>query len=289
LRLNPVAFYTACRFSTPQIMAQMMKHSLAGATEECPYPWILSSHISAEGAKALLQAYPQGVLQASSCLSSFCPLDFFLMSPEMIKQRDFDLSCWTKFKLMLVAAECCYADDMNQDSGLSPVQVILKRILSRPGVLDDTERARHILWLLQQLCRSDRWIFEKQSPEGMFPLHFVLSHKCTEDQSGLVASRELVKLLLVAHPLSARHLIRGRLAIHMAVENGWPCHDLLLSLYPESLDIRDPATGFVPFQVAASSKAGGISLDVTFELFRANPMHVDRRLAHQGPRVGAQA
>jgi hypothetical protein len=86
-----------------------------------------------------------------------------------------------------------------------------------------------------------------------------------------------VKILLAANPSSARYCLKGRLPIHVAVENGWPCHDLLLSVYPEALDIRDPATGFVPFQAAASSGGNSVSglpsLDVTFELFRANPMY----------------
>ena len=74
----------------------------------------------------------------------------------------------------------------------------------------------------------------------------------------------------------------------MAVVNGWPCHDLLLSVYPESLDIQDPMTGFVPFLGAAAAASvidvttnggdsgePGLSLDMTFELFKANPVHAD--------------
>lgn len=149
------------------------------------------------------------------------------------------------------------------------------------------ERAQHVLWLLHQLRRSDRWVFEKPSSDddgGLYPLHYVLSHKCTKDETGLVASRELVKILLSACPSSARQPFDGgRLPIHMAIVNGWPCHDLLLSVYPESLDKRDPSTGFVPFQAAAAAAASGcddngapgLSLDMTFELLRANPVHAD--------------
>jgi hypothetical protein len=158
---NTVAFFAACRLATAQtVTTQLMNHSLQTSTsstttstttdntsifsasiiilteEECPYPWILSNHVSVEGAKAMLQAYPQGVLQTSSYLSSLCPLDFFLMSPEMIKQRNFDRNIWTKFKLMLVAADCCDEErnHENNPDGISPIHVILKRILSRPGM-----------------------------------------------------------------------------------------------------------------------------------------------------------
>lgn len=127
--------------------------------------------------------------------------------------------------------------------------------------------------MLRQLRCTDRWVFEKPSSDGLYPLHYVLNHKCTEDKAGLVASRELIKTLLSAHPTSARHpALGGRLPIHLAVENGWPCHDLLLSVYPEALGVPDPVTGLLPFQSAASSHAvSDLSLDVTFELFRANP------------------
>jgi hypothetical protein len=143
LRLNSDAFFTACRFTTAQTITQMMNHSLLRTTtggacmkQECPYPWILSNHVSVEGANAMIQAYPQGILQSSSFLSSLCPLDFFLMSPEIIKKRNFDKNIWTKFKLMLVAAECHeeHNNHEKQNSGLSPVHVILERILSRPGM-----------------------------------------------------------------------------------------------------------------------------------------------------------
>jgi hypothetical protein len=143
LRCNPVAFFTACRFATPQTVTQMMNHCLRtgiivtddNKNDECPYPWILSNHISADGAKAILQAYPQGVLQPSSALSSLCPLDFFLMAPEMTQQRKFDMNMWTKFKLILVAAEHCdNRQEQDENRSLSPVHVILKRILSRSGM-----------------------------------------------------------------------------------------------------------------------------------------------------------
>jgi hypothetical protein len=141
LKHNPVAFFSACRYSTPKIIAQMTTHLVTQTDvccpgNECPYPWILSDQVTAEGAKAMLQVYPQGVLQTSSCLLSLCPLDFFLMSPVMVQQRDFNRSVWTKFKLMLVAADYSSARNTqkDQEKGLAPVHVILKRVLSRPGM-----------------------------------------------------------------------------------------------------------------------------------------------------------
>ena len=168
LRCNPVAFFTACRFAAPQTVTQMMNHCLRTGVinsknneeQECPYPWILSSHISADGAKSILQAYPQGVLQRSSSLSDgLCPLDFILMSPEMVQQRKFDMTMWTKFKLILVAAERCVANSSGgcdgtqkrEDAGLSPVHVILKRIMSRPGMYGGNRNIRFLVQGLEWL------------------------------------------------------------------------------------------------------------------------------------------
>ena len=60
------------------------------------------------------------------------------------------------------------------------------------------------------------------------------------------------------------------------IENGWPCHDLLLSIWPESIEMSDPRTGLLPFQSAVTTTAPSessmdLSLDVAFELLRANP------------------
>lgn len=280
-----VAFHRACRSgdeATMKVLSRSLRDCADDGGGECPYPWILSHGVSTEGMKALLEAYPQGILQPSRYLSSFCPLDFFLMSSEMTSKRSFDANLWNKFKLMLIAAACCEGERFRGEcqlkdaaGGFLPVHMILKRILSRHDFLEDAERARHVLWLLDQIRQSDGWVFERESRDGLYPLHFVLGHRCGGSHSDLAASRALVMLLLAACPSSARHPAwGGRLPIHIAIENGWPCHDLLLSLYPEALETRDPATGLLPFQTAAANAgvASGLALDVTFELFRANPM-----------------
>ena len=146
--------------------------------------------------------------------------------------------------------------------------------------------AHHVLWLLHQLRLTDRWVFEKRADDGSFPLHFVLVQPCNLEGSGLTVARELVKILLEAHPISARQVYHGRLPLHLAIENGWPCHDLLLAAFPEALDIPDPKTELYPFQTAARAKesCSQCELDLTYELLRANPTH-----AMQGTRVRAQA
>jgi hypothetical protein len=157
--------------------------------------------------------------------------------------------------------------------------------------LEDLERAQHILWLLQELRLSDEWVFQKQrmqfSTESLFPLHLLLSHKCiASSQPAMVAARELCKIIIEADCLAVMHGIstgEALFPLHMAIENGWPCHDLLLSVWPESIEMPDPRTGLLPFQSASSKSpwttstrtnatAPDMSLSITFELLRANPI-----------------
>ena len=126
-------------------------------------------------------------------------------------------------------------------------------------------------------------MFEKVDGDGSYPVHMLLRERCVVSEGGLRVAREVIKILLEACPSSGRHMLKGRTALHLAVANGWPCHDLLLALHPESLDMRDPSTKLYPFQTAAirsteQSAVGKVdtsscSLDVTYELFRANPTH----------------
>jgi hypothetical protein len=146
--------------------------------------------------------------------------------------------------------------------------------------------------LLHELRSSDEWVFQKQRPQfskdGLFPLHLLLSHKCiASSQSALVACRELCKIIIKADSLAVMHGIstsgEALYPLHMAIENGWPCHDLLMAIWPESIEIPDPRTGLLPFQSASSTlpllstpirlntAAPDLSLDITFELLRANP------------------
>ena len=108
----------------------------------------------------------------------------------------------------------------------------------------------------------------------------MLGEKCNVADEGLHVAREMIKILLEACPGCAKQMVEGRTLLHLALLNGWPCHDLLLALHPESLDIQDPETSLYPFQTAAvrsteqsTVDSMGYSLDVTFELFRANPSH----------------
>eukprot|EP00526_Cylindrotheca_closterium_P010303 CAMPEP_0113612314 /NCGR_PEP_ID=MMETSP0017_2-20120614/6034_1 /TAXON_ID=2856 /ORGANISM="Cylindrotheca closterium" /LENGTH=405 /DNA_ID=CAMNT_0000521341 /DNA_START=183 /DNA_END=1400 /DNA_ORIENTATION=- /assembly_acc=CAM_ASM_000147 len=317
LMYNPAAFFMACRhYTTNQsVLVAMVKHSLSSrdpSDSECPFPWILSDLVTVSAAQAILEIYPQGVLEPSPMLSGKTLLDYLLRSSELQKhQQESGVSSnlWTKLKLILVSAECSQQANCNackKNGTLSPAHVLLKRVLSYPDFFDNVSVARNTIWLLNQLASTDAWIFQKPDPKGIYPLHVVLQQECTpQHHTGKVIARELVKTLLQVHPQSARCLLHQRLPIHWAVEHNWPCHDLLLAVYPEALDAQDSTSELYPFQIAAAAAASvstrtsapckqaesmsSVSaLDITFELLRANPTHVRPMPAkHHGVRAEA--
>lgn len=132
LNQNPAAFFTACRDASSEVLVTMLRHCVKArkGSVECPYPWLISGHVSLEGAKCLIEAYPQGVLEESRLLGGHNLLDYFLMSEDMVEQRRFDVTLWNKFKLILLAAGYSRGE-----SNLLPVHTIIRRVVSRPGKL----------------------------------------------------------------------------------------------------------------------------------------------------------
>jgi hypothetical protein len=278
---NPAAFFTACRDASSDVLKLLMRHNLTRSESscindkktECPYPWILSEHISLEGAKSLIELYPQGVLMPSTYLKGYCPLDYFLFSQDMIDQREFDVTTWNKFKMMLFASDCCCCPVV-----ISPAHAFLDRIYSNSEFFVNKKVAQHVLWLLHQLRWTDRWVFGKLGRDGSFPLQYLLCHPCVTKEC-MVAARELVKIVLEAFPSASCQVMKGRVALHLAIENGWPCHDLLLAAYPDALNLADPSTGLLPFQTAAeANESSDDILDLTYELLRANPTNARMKI-----------
>lgn len=139
LNHNPAAFSIACHHASSKIIAEMTRHTMTNSwcfkeeeEEDCPYPWIVSNLITVEGLQAILEVYPHGVLQKSSLLSNLSPLDYFLKSTDMIEKRNVDAALWSKFKLLLVAAE--YSESSKPVKECCPVHILLKRILSYQGM-----------------------------------------------------------------------------------------------------------------------------------------------------------
>lgn len=143
---NPAAFFTACHFgASSEMLAEMMRYALrcqrlTDVENDCPYPWIVSDLLTVEGVQALLEVFPQGVLQKSKFLSGYSPLDYFLRSPALSEKQCFDAKLWSKFKLVLVATECCTSPaSQTPRVSLSPAHVLLTRLMSFPGMFHDIQ------------------------------------------------------------------------------------------------------------------------------------------------------
>jgi len=83
-------------------------------------------------------------------------------------------------------------------------------------------------------------------------LHTVLSSTYSP-RFGIKGARRIIQYFLRKNPQAAITTnCRGRFPLHLAIENGWPVHDLIISMAPAALDQIDGWSMFYPFQVAAS-------------------------------------
>lgn len=102
---------------------------------------------------------------------------------------------------------------------------------------------------------------------------------------GVYGARKLVRYVLQKFPMVGELTnALGRYPIHLAIENGWPCHDIIVGSAPFTLEIIDPISGMYPFQVAACANCrksdGGESgdskqLSTLYEIIRECPLLIE--------------
>ena len=82
------------------------------------------------------------------------------------------------------------------------------------------------------------------------------------DRFGISGARELIKFVLKKYPsVGMAPDANGKLPIHIAIENGWPVHDLIVGAAPHTLEVKDPVTGLYPFLLAASITTKTTTID----------------------------
>jgi len=240
------------------------------------------SHVSAEAADAIIQEYPQGVLQPCDG-SKYSLLDRTLFSVDNFKLRQPDPSWWDKLILMLKVAEHGSA---LEEEGLHfhPIHFLVQKVVARPEFFKNRKVAQLTVWLLHQLSLKYPCLFRAMDGNGDTPLHVALRASCIAGPGSIAHAKDLVAILVDAYNRSASIVTReGRLPLFMALENGWPCHDVLVRAAPHSLHRRDPITCLYPFQVAACSKPskqrnkrakteGAGELDLIYDLLRQDPL-----------------
>lgn len=92
----------------------------------------------------------------------------------------------------------------------------------------------------------------EQDDGNNLALHIVLSGSY-HPRFGIKGARKIIQFFLRRNPLAAiKANGHGRFPLHLAIENGWPVHDLIISMAPAALDQVDGWSKFYAFQIAAS-------------------------------------
>lgn len=285
LVMNVSAYFTASQCHDLSIIRSLVRfYQKRQATDSCPYSWITMSHVSVEAAEAVIREYPQGVLQKCDG-SKVCLLDRILFSVDDFKHRQPDPSWWEKLVLMLKAAEHPTLEE--EKTQFNPIHFLVRRVVTHSEFFKNRKVAQLVVWLLHQLRLKFPSLFRIVDSNGDAPLHVVLRATC-KTGPGFAYARDLVAVLVDSYRQSASLVTReeGRLPLFVGLENGWPCHDVLLRAAPHSLHRRDPRTCLYPFQVAACAKPstkkrskrartdGPGDLDVIYSLLRQDPLQV---------------
>lgn len=113
-------------------------------------------------------------------------------------------------------------------------------------------------------------------------IHDILSGKC-HTRFGISGARRILRSVLHQSPKAAEISdLNGKLAIHYALEHGWPCYDLIILACPTALELKDATSGLLPFHIAAltgTHKPHNDEIDITlkfqlsilFEVIREAP------------------
>jgi hypothetical protein len=109
-------------------------------------------------------------------------------------------------------------------------------------------------------------------------IHDVLCSKIHQ-RLGVTGARSLIKFILKTFPSSVdKPNEEGCLPLHLAIEHGWPCHDMLVKAFPYGLEVKDPRSGFYPFLLATNAesqvndKKESAELCTLFELIKWGPL-----------------
>ena len=102
---------------------------------------------------------------------------------------------------------------------------------------------------------------------------------------GISGARALTKFVLDKFPsLAETPNAHGCYPIHLAIANGWPCHDLIVGAAPFTLEMKNK-NDMYPYQIAACAKGSNssigrnetIRLSTLFEIIREGPLLLEDR------------
>lgn len=120
-----------------------------------------------------------------------------------------------------------------------------------------------------------RAVQERNGRDGELSLHSVVSGTY-HSRFGIGGARQIVTYFLAKYANAAKiQNSSGELPLHLAIVNGWPCHDLLVAAAPMALETRSVQSKLYPYQLAASvpDKMNGFGgLNILYELIRESPL-----------------
>lgn len=261
LPLNLPAFLTACQSSNVEVVRLLVRSVVKTnqGHQTCPYPWITMHHVSPSMTRAILEEYPQGIFQPCGT-GTPSPIDDMIFRGE--ERARTDPSFWSKLMLMLMVQE---HKIIRVDRPFHPIHAFITRLCTTKYFFQDKKAARSAIFLLDQWRRNHAGHFQISDCQGDFPIHVLFRSSCPASV-GLFdtdffkrACQDLARLILEVFPDSARIPYQKcsegrRLPLHMALLNGWPCWNELITAAPETLTEQDCATSLLPFQVAACAR-----------------------------------
>jgi ankyrin repeat protein len=152
------------------------------------------------------------------------------------------------------------------DNNTFPILHSVLKLLCKVGIRQDPYTSQTIVSILNLVRQRSPDQFRTRDESGSLPLHIAVQlpfmsivtattssdgestgEPVTNDQT-----RAIIKVLLEEYPEAAGIADgQGRLPLHIAMEHGQPCADLLLDAEPRALDTRCMVTHMYPFQLAA--------------------------------------
>eukprot|EP00550_Attheya_septentrionalis_P002081 CAMPEP_0198291960 /NCGR_PEP_ID=MMETSP1449-20131203/9287_1 /TAXON_ID=420275 /ORGANISM="Attheya septentrionalis, Strain CCMP2084" /LENGTH=379 /DNA_ID=CAMNT_0043990647 /DNA_START=49 /DNA_END=1184 /DNA_ORIENTATION=- len=256
-----------------------------------PLQWVAFEVTPVRAVQWLLDAYPEGAIRRSVGgwdSVYLCPLDNLLsfISNHHV-YTSVKESWWKKLDLLLMASTKCHQnrgehnDFLVQDARETStrqqhVHALVRHMVTSEnrGVIKGSRLA-----LTKMRNAIPNHFREAEEKTGRLALHILLEAKRSP-----VAFQDhcetfgILTILLEAYAEAAGiPTPDGRLPLHLAVEQGWESHDLLLEAAPLALATRDYKTRLYPFQLAATFQStlqlkSVAALNRTFLLLRFNPV-----------------
>jgi hypothetical protein len=204
--------------------------------------------------RALLEVYPQGLLEQCSTRRNYSYIELFFLRNHRSKDRSAPDYREKLYLVLRVTVRGTVKDNV-QASNFLVLHAFLQ-MLSRVGpfiACCDRYRKHHYFsfHVLKHIKEKAPEQFRLRDGDGSLPLHIAVrnEHSCDHIHNESYSS-EIIEFLLKEYPESAGLPDgQGRLPLHLAVETGLPCYEIIANAEPRALQTRCIVTHMYPFQL----------------------------------------